>query len=361
MARTAKAKVSKKKAAAKKLRRNARPAIEGRWVSRRDLALAGLDALPKDAQADARALEERFAAGREATYEGLRAQDPEGYRWIGETLATQPRAKRSKGPPVAADVLREELVTDAFVNIDKLLDALVAFVNLTFEATIGVGPGGLFNFEHAAIERLLEVADDLGEQRRHARELVRWQEMLDALTGIYEETLKAWGPSGRIHTENDHLESPLNAKQRLADRAQREALKSFCEKFDAPLDRLDEWVRHPRAIKRNGAGSRKTAAGVLGAMRRGGSTSSIEKDRGRIGPLFEYRAKNDRFPLSSESEEVAQQFGRFAWALFLAAQGNPPFYVGRSLPEEKRREAIRSGNALHKNFLLASRFKSGPG
>lgn len=327
-------------------------------MARTELALADIDDLPKDAQTNVKELEKRFAASREATYETLRARNPEGYRQIGEMLATQPRAKRSKGQAVSADVLRYELVTDTFVDVAGLLDAIVAFVNLTFEATIGVGPGGLFNFEHAAIERLLEVGAELAERRRQARDLVRLQDMLDGLTRIYEETLNSWGPSGRIDPKNDNLECPLNAKQRTADRAQHAALKSFCEKFGVPLHRLDAMIRHPRAIKRNGAGPRKTAAAVLGAMRRGESTSSIEKDRGRISPLFEYRAKNDPFPLSSESDEVARKFGKFAWALLLAARSNPPIHVNLNLPEDRRSKALRSGHAVNKIFLLASRFRS---
>jgi len=295
----------------------------------------------------------RFHEARERSYTELENSNP-GYGAAGGLLSTTTRAERRKRKePTPADVLRDELVPDSGNDIDlgHLLDAVVAVMELAHEATVGVGPGGLFNFEREAVDSLLRIADDLVAGRRKAADAVRRQHMLDELAAIYQATVDSWEPwsgRGRPRTTDAQLHTLS---------VQEGALREFLKRHELPESRMKRLVRKGPEIVREGRGALKTAALVLNDLGVK-SDSTLTKDRRRVHPLYEYRATHSAFPIPNydrasdeERTATAHRFSGFAEAIFFAASSNPPIYV-RPGPEEQRNR--RDGLSEVKKLILLS-------
>ena len=337
----------------KRHRANTRPSIVGAWKPQRPVAMAdNADDLSEDDRKLFGEQDRRLATSREEQIRVLEAQDPAGYRRLGELLSPEPRSKRKGGQAPPIDVLRNDLQVEGedAVDVSALLDAVVAVVGLAFDATIGIGDGGLFNFEHAAIEQLVATTKGIADDRKRAREMIRQQDMLEELTEIYDATSKAWGKDAR--RDPNHRDRFLLTKpqERLLE-TQSQSLTALFERHGVAAERLRFAVRDGRSIREaqgplNAAGATLQAIGF-------DSGSAITKDQRRISALFEYRAAHETFPLAAGDDVTARRFAKFAYALFLAAASNPPVHIRSGPSAEVRR---RTANALHKRFILASRF-----
>jgi hypothetical protein len=124
---------------ARKLRKNAKPQIVGDWVRRPPHATG-------DAEQDSR-LEGQLDEFKRAQ----RAANLDGVAFVEAELSSAPISKRKRGRVTAAvDPLDSDLVpapTFGALDVVGFLDAMVEILNLAYDLTVGVGEGGLFNFE----------------------------------------------------------------------------------------------------------------------------------------------------------------------------------------------------------------------
>ena len=257
-----------------------------------------------------------------AIWKELQAQrehdDPRGNARLAQMLSTSPRATRSGDderhlPNVASDGL---VPRQGLPAIDKreLVLAIVELVNLTYESTVGIGPGGLFNFKYEVALRLIDTGRRLRANRTEAARVAYRQRLLDHVANVYQGTTDEW--YAQIPTNVVLVRGVLTTHQKALMSEQRDALRILFKhaKFRMPLSRA---ARTGADIRREG-GPIRAAAKLLDDLDQL-SASGLIKERKRVSPLFEHRAMEQPFPIGSGSEATASRFARFAYALYRAA------------------------------------------
>jgi hypothetical protein len=336
---------------ARKLRKNAKPEIRGKW-ERRPTSSPGVGRTPEERRV--------IAEARERSLQLLEAERGPQFEAVAKVADTTPIASTSrgkKGPRV--DPLRMDLVPgdpEDQSDVVGLLDAVVEVMNLVHEVAVGVGDGGLFNYEHDAVRELVKLGVKLRAGRTRAQTIARRQRLLQDMTAIYQVTADVWSDDKRRAV--GRREDRLTPEQARDDQAQRRALAEIADKYGMPSQWLENCVLHGPYIRALG-GPNKAAAQILDELDQG-SDSALTKERGDVSPLFEYRAGQITFPLDLTDErraEVAARFGNFARNVYLSTASNPPIYVTAADPEEAA-ASRRRGLADHKLFLLRDRAAS---
>ena len=319
----------------RRARSNAKPEIMGRWVS---LPLgssvaateggAPLDCSPECPKAgEPPSIDEvaRVTAWIEQRVREREAASPEHFRRRGAELSSSSRLKLKAGEN-APDVLRDILVLRKGAqrfDLHGLLSAVHDLLALAFEATVGIGDAGLFNFERAVAQELVGLGARLREGRESALRIVHRQRLMDELVAIYTDTANAWGSAAPLEKRRDgsFREVRLSPRQEAAEAQQRDALEAWLKRAGRDLP-TSAAFRQGKQIRADG-GPVKAAARVLKRLKLG-SDSATTKERTQLSPLFEYRATSRPFTSSapdtsrehSSPGTTATTLARFAVAIY---------------------------------------------
>jgi hypothetical protein len=260
-------------------------------------------------------------------------------------LSTKPRSK-THGAPIPVDTLKYELVPDGEpLDLNEVLDLVHGVMFMAFEILIGLGEGAVL--ERSRFRDMCTLMQTINQKRQDAKMVTRQQQALDQLAAIYQATSDVWSSA-----ENDSHAFEARRRERAVRDAvekQRVALREFAVRFNFDESFASKAEQDGKVIADAG-GAVKIASTMLAKFNMG-SASKLQKDRGRVTPLFETIAMREVFPTDKYNEETEREFGRLAQALY-AAKAITSETMPRGAFTEEQRAMLRKQITL----ILGTRF-----
>ena len=231
----------------KSLRKNAKVTIAGRWQDR-DSSREGLAFADETSQTEYLEQRERYLNELEDRLP-RRGRVPE---WSTNPLSTEGTPPRPVHQRLVPD--------DAPLDLGQLLEAYLRVTDLLHEATVGLGQGGLFNYERDVLSRLVTLGTDLAAWQGRANAEARAHAMHEELRAIYQLTLDDWPTGGTATAKPKEPRLPPGGAA-VVER-QSEAIALFLRKYELPDTHLGKLVIHAPFIRKND-GALKVAARKL--------------------------------------------------------------------------------------------------